>query len=289
MTYTQAHENAVRCARDFRTNEANLITAIQKVIRTRAWTYFDYSSLHCYAVEALRLSEDQAYQYTRVALKAMQVPELQKAIQKGELKISNARRILKVMTPETKTEWIEKATNLTQRELEKEVVKVNPQEAVRDRIKPIAQDLSELRMSIPKDVEEMITRIKDLESQRTRKPAELIDVLRQSFLAYLKQNDPFLKARRNIDKPTKQVSVSRQTGRTVIPANVRHEVRIRDQDQCVYKDNQGRRCPNRRWLEVHHVIPVSQGGRNTVENLVTLCHPHHKFQHQWGVMERIRA
>ena len=91
MNYLQAHENAVSCARDFRANESRLITAIQEVIRTKAWTYFEkYSSLHVYVVEALKLSEDQAYQFTRIAQKAMEVPELDNAIQGGALTLSSS-------------------------------------------------------------------------------------------------------------------------------------------------------------------------------------------------------
>lgn len=35
-----------------------------------------------------------------------------------------------------------------------------------------------------------------------------------------------------------------------------------------------------RELEIHHVIPKSQGGSNRMENLVTVCKPCHRQQHQ---------
>ena len=38
-------------------------------------------------------------------------------------------------------------------------------------------------------------------------------------------------------------------------------------------------CTSQRWLEIHHIVPVSQGGRDEISNLTTLCHAHHKQRH----------
>ncbi|MBI2605974.1 MAG: HNH endonuclease [Deltaproteobacteria bacterium] len=39
------------------------------------------------------------------------------------------------------------------------------------------------------------------------------------------------------------------------------------------------RCEQKRWLQVHHIKPVSLGGGNTLENLTTLCSGHHRMRH----------
>ena len=46
------------------------------------------------------------------------------------------------------------------------------------------------------------------------------------------------------------------------------------------KERDGKRCQHEGCgetlhLEAHHIIPVSQGGLNTLENGVTLCREHH--------------
>lgn len=269
------HENTILSARNLKIAEGKLIENLHLVKEHQVFKKLGYTSLHVYAVEELGLSSDGAYQYTRVADKAREIPELKQAIDEGTLTVSTVRRILTVITPETKTEWIEKAISLPQKELEREVVIHNPRELVRERLKPLTEHLTGLHCTIPKELEQMIERIRDLESQRMRRPVDLVASLTAACKVYLEKNDPVLKAKRNLGKPIpRSNSVARQ-----IPAQVKHAVNHRDQGQCVYVDAKGRRCPNRRWVELHHKQPYSQGGSHTTDNLVTLCRNHHSLKH----------
>lgn len=65
-----------------------------------------------------------------------------------------------------------------------------------------------------------------------------------------------------------------------LPARLKHQLQIRDDGQCTYVDSLGRRCLSRRFLEAHHIRPVSLGGENTLENLTLLCSGHHKVVHR---------
>src|SRR5581483_9754901 len=67
--------------------------------------------------------------------------------------------------------------------------------------------------------------------------------------------------------------------RAPIPAATEHEVRLRDQNQCQAPKPGGGICGQRRWIDLHHLKPVSQGGDNTARNLVTLCRAHHRVAH----------
>ncbi|MBY0470520.1 HNH endonuclease, partial [bacterium] len=64
----------------------------------------------------------------------------------------------------------------------------------------------------------------------------------------------------------------------VIPAHLHHAVQKRDQAQCTHI-TQGKRCTERRWLDIHHKNPLSQGGETTLENLTLLCRGHHQLLH----------
>ncbi len=54
--------------------------------------------------------------------------------------------------------------------------------------------------------------------------------------------------------------------RSVIPPRLRRQVLARDHNRCQYPG-----CLHTRFLQIHHRVPVSQGGRTELENLVTLC------------------
>ncbi|MGZ3709718.1 MAG: HNH endonuclease [Bdellovibrionota bacterium] len=59
-----------------------------------------------------------------------------------------------------------------------------------------------------------------------------------------------------------------------------HAVNLRDEVQCTQVSSDGKRCANRRWLEIHHLKPVSEGGKNEAGNLTTLCSAHHRVEHE---------
>lgn len=55
-------------------------------------------------------------------------------------------------------------------------------------------------------------------------------------------------------------------------AAIRLQVRRRDGNRCVH-------CGAGSPLEVHHVVPLAEGGGNEPENLVTLCRRCHRADH----------
>ncbi len=59
---------------------------------------------------------------------------------------------------------------------------------------------------------------------------------------------------------------SRGHRRATIPTGLRRRVLMRDDHRCTIPG-----CTTRHHLAVHHRIPVELGGRNTLENLTTLC------------------
>ena len=66
----------------------------------------------------------------------------------------------------------------------------------------------------------------------------------------------------------------RRAGAT-IPPKIRREVLNRDRRRC-----QGAGCTHTRFLEIHHKRPVSRGGGNDPDNLITLCGACHRLVHE---------
>src|SRR5687768_16700960 len=66
---------------------------------------------------------------------------------------------------------------------------------------------------------------------------------------------------------------SSSPGSRHVPAAVRREVWKRDGGQCAFVGD-ARRCTERGFLELHHVIPFADGGPTTAENLQLRCRAH---------------
>lgn len=54
---------------------------------------------------------------------------------------------------------------------------------------------------------------------------------------------------------------------------LKERVRNRDNNKCT-------KCDETNDLEVHHILPLIDGGDNSMDNLVTLCHKHHRQAHR---------
>ena len=63
-----------------------------------------------------------------------------------------------------------------------------------------------------------------------------------------------------------------------IPAHVRREVSKRDGGQCAFVGPGGHRCPERTFLEFHHIIPYALGGRATIDNIALRCRRHNQYE-----------
>ncbi len=298
MDYLAIHQKTLDCAKRYQRCEAELIDCLQLVKRDSVHLKLGYPSLHVYAVKGLGFTDDQAYHFTRVAMKALEIPEIGQAIAEGTLSVSKARRVLSVITRQNQAEWIDKAIQLPQRELEREVVKVHPKAMVRDKLRPLAQSLSELHCTIPVEVEALIRRVQDLESRRQGKSVDIAAALRAGLELYLDKNDPLRKAARQrgqtVDNPTVKKVVLRQGGasNSIVTtrqyssakptSEVTHAVNLRDEARCRYRNTSGERCGNSRFTEIHHIKPRFQGGPHTFGNLITLCSAHHRFLHRQG-------
>jgi hypothetical protein len=41
-------------------------------------------------------------------------------------------------------------------------------------------------------------------------------------------------------------------------------------------------CGRIRWLKAHHIVHWTRGGRTDLDNLVLVCHAHHRLVHEGG-------
>lgn len=282
--FESIHSRALEASARYKQLEADLIEILQQIEAHRVYLRRGHSSLFAYVTGELGISENAAYTLITVARKAREVPALKDRIRSGSLTISNARRVATVVTPQNQNEWIEKASQLSARQLEKEIAKVKPEKTVPERASYISGDRVKLELGLSEKEMLKLRRIQDILSQSRKRTVSLEEVITALSNEFLRRNDPVEKARRNQVKngspKAPQLVTLRVSGtRPSIPRQLLHQINFRDQRRCAYTLPNGARCNQTRWIEIHHKKPLSEGGGNTLENLVTLCSAHHKLHH----------
>lgn len=275
------HRQAIEIGKTYFSSEGMLLETLIQMVEERVFMELQYSGMWEFLEKELHMSDCQAGYFSRVATRAIAVPELRKAIVGGELSISKARRIVGVINSENSQEWILAAKNLKQRELERKISKESPRRKVYEGIVPISEELSKLTLVLSVEEEERLERAKDLHTQSLQKPASYQETVVTAIDMYLEKTDPVKKAERALRTPrVRRVGKKKYGRRESTPAQTKHEVHRRDGFRCTWRDKDGKRCERESFLHLHHIVPVSQNGPNTSENLTTLCFWHHQMEHR---------
>ena len=136
-------------------------------------------------------------------------------------------------------------------------------------VRPLAPERYEIRFTASGETRENLRRAQDLLSHAV--PSGDLDLVFGRALTLL--IDDLTRKKFAVVKSPRGPLDGPADARTV-PAGVRREVYGRDGGRCAFIARGGRRCNDRRFIEFHHVIPVSAGGKPTVENIELRCRAH---------------
>jgi 5-methylcytosine-specific restriction endonuclease McrA len=316
----EIHQYAIRLAKGRKDIDIKLIEVLQRVEAQNIHKKLEKRSLFVYATECLGLDKDVVYPLTTLARKSIEVPELKAAIKDNRVTVSKASRIVSGLNRDNAKELIEFASSHTRDEIDYEMACRNPRAKCRDRSKMIAEDVIEVKFTMSRATFEKLKRAESLQAQKNQSAqwGELIDATLESYLdkhdpvrkaeraeerilkkeAVCSTEAATLDARSEktdqrtltarvknepvtLDARVKKHTVSK-TGsqRTPLTAAQRHAVFRRDGGKCTHVGLDGNRCNDDKWIDVHHIQLVSQGGSNEPENLTTLCSFHHDLAHQ---------
>jgi hypothetical protein len=149
----------------------------------------------------------------------------------------------------------------------------------REEIKPLSAERVSLRFSINLGTEEKLKRARELLG-----PSALADVFDRALDALLETKDPQRREARRAKKTVKKQVVEEKQATKPIPANVtpklKDEVLARVGHQCSYVSPEGKRCEEKRRLELEHVKPRGKGGDHSDANLTILCKAHNLYRAQ---------
>jgi 5-methylcytosine-specific restriction endonuclease McrA len=303
MCVQALHERAVKAAGNYLNAESDLIEILRDMSKCRGYLDLRHKSLFRYAVDALKLSRDVAYTFCNIAEKARDVPKLYELIRDGNLTVSNARRIVPILTVQNQEKWLGNAVALSKNQLEKALATEFPKLAVDEKASYITGKRLKLQLGVSEELYLKYQRAQELVSTKQGKSADLEATLEALLEVFLDREDPVRIAERAMQK--KKAKEEKDTPNDVkeekkeeknfvpgrnefekerkaeerIPAALKHRLTLRDQSQCTTRNKQGVRCPERKWLHFHHIVFLSNGGQTTYENLTTLCSSCHRLKH----------
>jgi hypothetical protein len=286
----ELHSKALVAAKNFKEAERTLQEVLREIDYHKVYYDLGYRSLQAYAISALGLTPDVAYNHCTVAQKARDLPEIRKAIAEGAVSVTAVRYMAPVLTKENQKEMVSLASTLTQSELRREVAKLNPEkEEVAEKARYVREDRLALELRVSDELMKKLRRAQDVVSQSKREFSSLEDTLEAMVEVFLEKKDPLRKAERAQEKevksPTLPIGDFRFTRkgpskRVALPAWLKHRVLARSGGRCMANNPDGSRCEQTRWLHTHHIKPLSEGGTNDLENLTVLCSGHHRMIHR---------
>ncbi len=271
MDHLKIHASAVKAADAHRKSEMELLNALEIVWKNKTYYEFGCGSLFEYSIQHLKLSEEMASIVNKIAKKFTELPELKLGMQSGELSLSKVNRITAVINKENVQHWMDLAKG-TKRNLEKEIAKVQPEKAIPDRVR--YQRAGEaLRVSISFSVTQeeyaVFERTRDLLSQKLKRSASIGETQVAAIQELNRKLDP-------LKKPVRE----KPEGTTKLTLTLKRKIHHKHNSQCTHINQNGERCPVRRHLDIHHVIPKSRGGSDSEDNLTLFCSGHHRAHHR---------
>lgn len=163
-----------------------------------------------------------------------------------------------------------------------------------DRIRPLSDELSELRCVIPSGLEPLIDEVRGLLAH-SHPGASLGKILQVVFAEFRSRHHPEEKARRaqarrekREEKKEKPPESPTETGKIPAPARngaeprtfseaQAHELTLTEGYRCSYRDSvTGERCTSTFALEKDHIRAWSLGGATVKGNARYLCVAHHR-------------
>lgn len=286
--------------------ERNLLTPILHLLREvearRLFSSMGYQSLFEYAMKECGYSEDQAARRISAMRLLKELPEIEEKISSGELTLSNLnqaqtlfrseKKLDNSFSREEKLEVIKSLENKSRREAERIVLSRSSQpEALKpEKIRPISQNLNEVKCSVSDEVLSKIEKLKGLlaHSNPNISLAELLDKLcdlgikewdlgvRRSGAHSKKVNKQDARRKDQAKAPQPQVaSDSPAPARVTVRQNpntkrmhisnpIQREVWRNANSQC-------EQCGSTHALQIDHIIPKAKGGQDDTENLRLLC------------------
>jgi hypothetical protein len=146
----------------------------------------------------------------------------------------------------------------------------------RGAMKPLSTDRFSVNFTADGEFRELLDEVRALLSHAEPK-GDLLAMMKRGLEAL---RGELLKQRFGVGRKPRRVQLRKGAARSTskptrhVAAAVAREVYARDEGRCTFCSEGGRRCGERRLLQLDHVIPHAEGGASTVGNLRLRCRAH---------------
>jgi hypothetical protein len=309
--------------------EAELVAHIGEVDERRIYAKKAASSMFSYCVETMNLSESEAYLRITVARASRKHPVLLDMLADGRLHLTGIAKLAQHLTDENRDGVLARAVGKTKRQIDELVAELAPKPDVaatmrklpkkREKKKlksvspqlrpdgvapsppapapakppvvvPTAPSRYKVQFTAGAEFHDKLERLRAL-MRSTIPDGDIGAIIEEAVTEKLER----LEAKRfgKTKSPRKNLEETDTTPSSrKIPAAVRRAVCARDQNQCTFVDESGRRCAEKSGLEFHHVKPFGRGGDHSPANIRILCRSHNAYmaERDYGkdVMNRYR-
>lgn len=263
---------------------AQILEYLREVEHRKLFIEMGYPSLFEFCRRELNYSEGSAQRRISAMRLLKEVPQVEEKIISGELSlsvVSQAQTFFKkqekkndAYTVEEKLNLLSQLENTSARECERTLLTLDPELLRQDNERPISEDLTEIRITVDKEFSGKLEKLKNLLSH-SHPEISTKEILSLAIDQLLAKKDLSMQITKS--PPTSAVKQKSQT--RYIPQAIRRAVWVKSKGRCCYRDPKtGRVCEARRFLEIDHITPYSQGGLNIVDNLQLLCSAHNGWK-----------
>ena len=146
------HKSIKDCVQKEREILTEVLYHLKEVDRRRLFSAYRYKSLYEYAEKELKYPGDQAYRRIAAMKLLRELPELETKISNGSLTLTHLSEVKslfkkKPYSREEKLELFEVLSNTSTRTAQKILVKIEPEMALKDQVRPLTESKMEFKFS----------------------------------------------------------------------------------------------------------------------------------------------
>jgi 5-methylcytosine-specific restriction endonuclease McrA len=287
---------------------AEMLAHLAEIDERRLYLPAGHDSMLSYLVQDWDVSEDSALSLIRAGRTARKFPAIFGALADGRLHLTAVILLTPHLTAETAAELLTAAANKSKAEIKRLLaqryprpdvptrVEATPRSAQNDqgrlgqvqacetklgldpvevlprpRVEPLSAQTYGVQFTMDQAMHDDLRHAQALLGHRNLDERQVFGLALRALIPQLEKRK--FAATEN-PRPKQRATKSARH----IPAHVKRAVWERDQGQCAFTSEVGRRCAATHRLEFDHAEPVARGGRATVDGIRLRCRAHNQFE-----------